>query len=187
MPEKEDKITPATWTLLVGILFASAAAVLWIMIDGVVGVRENFVTLNVPAKVDLAFDATAYTVFLEFPRSVDSMSEHKPRALAGLRCRLSDADSGAEIALRPVAGPQRYGYRKTIGESLYDFNIDVAGSYTFEATHPLAELPDPIVLAIRQSYARQTARALLRALAVIAATGLVAALILRRALRPGPA
>ena len=177
----ERKVSILTWFKVTGIITAGTALFLWVMIATVVGGRIDQLRLQAPGEDTLQLTkGRTYTIFNEYPRTVDSQSTHRPKSLDKIQCTVTTKDTGQTVALTTPDNPRTYGIRKVVGTAVYEFKAPSTGAFTFTATYPPDVEAQPLILIVRQTYAHQTFNAILRGIGVFVLTGIIVVFVVLR-------
>jgi hypothetical protein len=162
----------------------AGGVVLWLLtiVSGIIGGRSSFDRFAVPGIAQLQLKAGAYTLYHEFPRTVDSQEIIRPAGVDRLECTLRSGE-GQSVALRPATSTARYVIRRTVGEPVYDFTIDTAGSYQFDSAYPADFAGPGTTFAVGRSYSAQVVATFGRGLLIVAATVALVAIVLFRTRR----
>ena len=181
--DTESKRSPIP--AVVAIMAGGVLLWLLVIVSGVMGARSDFSRFIVPGQAQLELASGKYTIFHEYPRTVDSVGTRKPGGVEKLACTLTEMATGALVPLTPARSTTSYKIRRVIGEPLYDFSIARSGSFRFDSSYPPAFAGAETSFAVGRSHRAQIFATFGKGLAVIATTiALIAALLLRARKRP---
>jgi hypothetical protein len=152
----DRKLTPSGWYYVLAGLVAVAgiAGFAMLLIDGISAISSGSTQVVVPGKQALTLTETGdYTVFHEYRCVIDGTvySGHAGDA-SGIECRLTRTSDGQDIKLSPASMHSTYTIGSRAGVSLFEFNIDAPGEYTFEANYPAGRFGPKTVMAIGQGF-----------------------------------
>ena len=108
------------------------------MVRGLMSSTDAYPRILVPGVHVLALPEPGdYTIFFESKSVFENKAYVAPEdAITGIVCSIQNADTGAEISVRPSSTNMSYELGGHEGTSVFEFMIPAAGSYRISAAFP---------------------------------------------------
>jgi hypothetical protein len=140
---------------------------------------NDLIQLVVPGRGDIRLEKTGkYTIYHEYRSVIDNrVYSSSMQEISGLEIALASRTTGMPIPIDEPSVSSTYSVGSRSGISLFDFNIDEAGTYELSAFYPDGQLEPKLVLAVGHGFVGKIVWTALQGVGILLGTFTVGSII----------